>query len=797
VVNSESLFPSDEEAEERIKQWRDLAARGHYDADTHIVDPQSHYTLMDSLERSTALRSEYYRSGGIYRTWNPRKIEDIQHIADNLETSSLVYRIYSEITAENDLTACPCATALCDIYGILMGVIQSFRGLEARQFCSDFFSILFERSDGTVAELVRINITDLEVLKDAIEVAINVAYALESADPFEAAEAAEAVSQHLSPAIEIILAIFDCAQLVHAVAHSMQLLDLCRVVVYMLDLGLVCYSGSHASRFDAMHLDQDVETVSVAMDSGLSFTCGRRPLACLGGFLDSKSVWTFRFAGDPFNVAPSNANTKISILTHINTFADVWGPVWAEGIANEKDRVTKYHVSKGCIRRVRNRTSSEIPGAVRCHWYSWPQDYMRRFSSLVSRSEALSMDLNDKLLIGTDLHVNQSCSYTFPEFEMNYGDMMRTLGPVPSSWMLDGATMAVQITAPKVVAFQIQGNVKKVPETTMKQFILDKWRFQPDMANPGILNNYYGVEISHCTGNARRVPLKAILLMDSVQDFLERQIPMWKSSVWGSDFLKALQTQSNEAIHTFWMTHVSCRAAVGQLVRSVLDVLNSTGKSELGLRAAFLHQNRDIGVDIAEKGNEWSYLLKDSYLFATYAVINNTCLEYRRPDHITCICNDESRYTILQTQLGLRRGETLAERVKVEPNAQTYKRADNERVPPGSPYFLKRTLLGNYRLAIAKELSDQPESPSGNLVKVAVRASGRSYGGMPTPRNRTLVQSVVESEVQQQELQAPQSADETLDIEEQLTQLEIETIVRGDIEQKKREERMRQITHGV
>ncbi|KAL1596648.1 hypothetical protein SLS60_009296 [Paraconiothyrium brasiliense] len=808
VVNSESLFPSDEEAEQRIKKWREMAGRGHYDADTHIVDPQAHHTLVDSLERRMVLNSEYYRSGGTYRTWNPRSVEELQHVAYKAETSSRVYQIYSEIIAENNFMARPCVPALCDIYGTLLGVIQSFEDLNARQFCSGFFSILFERADGTVAELVQVNIDPLNRLKEAMEVAIDIAYALEPVDPVEAAEG---VSQCLHPAIESVIAIFDCSQLIHVVGDYSQLLDLCRMMVYMLDLGLVCYAGSHASRFDVIHLDQDTEFISVAQDSGLSFTCSIRPLACLGGFLDSKSVWVFRvagLAGEFFNVAPSDTKAKLSILTQISTLADVWGPIWAEAEANEKESVTKYHVSKGCIRRVRRSTVSEIPGAVQCHWYSWPQDYMRRFSSLISRSETLSMNLNDKLLIGTDLRENPSCTYTLAEFEMNYGDLMRTLGPGPSSWMLDGATVAVQFTAPKVVAFQIQGNVKKIPETTVKQFALDKWRFQPERANPGILNSFFGVEISHCTGNARRVPLKAILLMEPVQDLLERQIPGWKNSGWGRDFSKALQTQSNEAVYTFWSTHVAHRAQAGQLVRSVLDVLDSTGKTEWGLRAAFLHQNSEIGVDIASRGNEWSHLLKDSYLTATYAVINNTCLEYRRPDHTTCICNDETRYTILQTQFGLRRGEELRERVKVEPNAQTYKRVDSEQVSSGGSYFLtpeislKRTLLGNYRLAIAKELSDQPECPIGNLVKVAVRGSGKTYGGMETPRDRTLMRSLVgqQNQPQHQEPQQadPHVADVTMADPESLTQLEIEAIVRGDIEQKLREEElMCGITRGI
>lgn len=772
------MFPSKDEAQEKIDKWRAMAAQGGYDADTHIVDPQAHYTMMDEIERSIVTLSEYYRCGGTYRTWSPRKADDLRYPTWNPMISPRILEIVGEFTSDDAVTSRPCVASLCDIYTVLLGVIKGIRNLDRHQ---RFFSVLFERAEDTVAEFIRIDVNALTTFKHTIEVAIDVAYALEPADPIEAAEG---MAECLTGAVEDMLAIFHCSQLIHVVNNNHQILDLGRMLVYMLDLGLVCYAGSHASRFDVIYLDQDTDAVSLALDSGLSFHCSRRPLACLGGFLDSKSVWVFRIGGDSSNTTTVTSKSKLSILTDIGTLADVWGPVWAEGVdGGEKEQVKKYHVSKGCIRRVRGGTSTEFPGAIQCHWYSWPQDYMRRFSSLITRADTFTMNLNDKLLIGTDLRVNRSCEYTLPEYEMNYGHMMRTLGPGPSTWRLDGATVAVQLSAPRVVSFQIQGNVKKVPETTVKQFILDKWRFQPERANPGIFNSFFGVEISHCTGNARRVPFKDIFLMDSVQDFLERQIPGWKYTNWGVDFVKALQTQSNEAIFAFWTKHVLNRAQVGQIVRSVLDVLDSTGKSESGLRAAFLHQNSEVGIDLPDTGNEWSHLLKDSYLTATYAIINNTCLEYRRPDHTTCICNDETRFTVLQTQLGLRRGEELRERVKVEPNPQTYKRVDNDRIIRGVPYFLtpeislKRTLLGNYRLAIAKELSDQSGLPLENLVKVAVRASGKSYGGMEIPRDRTLTKVLAGH----QQLADQNVTDGTLAVQEGLTQLEIESIMKEDI----------------
>ena len=260
-----------------------------------------------------------------------------------------------------------------------------------------------------------------------------------------------------------------------------------------------------------------------------------------------------------------------------------------------------------------------------------------------------------------------------------------------------------------------------------------------------MLNNYFGVEISHCTGNARRIPMKQIFVMEPIQELPERQIPKWSSTRWGMAFQKALQTESNDAIFQFWNNHTAERQLIGQLVRSVLDVLDSTGRTDFGFRASFLHQNRELGVDLEIDNNEWARLLKNSYLMATYAVVNEVCLECRRPDHMTSNCGDEQRYTVLQTQVGLKKGSNLTERLKIEPHSQTYKHANDEQ-EVGAPSFMtpessiKRKLLMNCNLAVAKELLGQyPYDSKEHTAKLVLCAMGKSYGGMSYRRGRTLL----------------------------------------------------------
>jgi hypothetical protein len=104
----------------------------------------------------------------------------------------------------------------------------------------------------------------------------------------------------------------------------------------------------------------------------------------------------------------------------------------------------------------------------------------------------------------------------------------------------------------------------------MKQFIWDRWS-SGDIAraNPGILNSFLGVEISDCTGNARRVPLKHILLMPSIQPLPDHQIPRWKTTAWGMSFQKALVSDSQYVVFSFFLERLLQRASGSRQTRAL------------------------------------------------------------------------------------------------------------------------------------------------------------------------------------------------------------------------------------
>ncbi|KAH7035982.1 uncharacterized protein B0I36DRAFT_347689 [Microdochium trichocladiopsis] len=698
---------------------------------------------------------------------------------------SWLYEFLLDVQGEHAASAqARLALSLCHSYAIFQSVLDRFNHLVSWKFCTDFFSILVLRDNDT-AEVVEIPRTILVKITETLLASISVARE----------ETEENISRLILPVLQELCDMMGWR--VRAMPSNIP--EACRVLTYFLDLGLVCYAGSHGSRFDIEYFGRTIERISANVAGVLGFECTLRSLACLNGFLDTRSVWTFTIFNGAGPPRPREARflKPLSILTTIRALADIWGPVSAEltdhqqsGIRNP--RVKKYVVSKGCIRRVPDRAGSSGSRVVKCHWYSWQEEQRRRLSRFFSGSrENLTMALDDKLLIGTNMSVNHGCTFSLQEYEMNYNDKIREAGPRPSRWKFDGLAMSLQVAAQGFVVLQIEGQTKRLPETTVKESAWQKWSSNPERANPGILNSYYGVEISNCTGNARRVPLKELLLKEPVMELLERQVPGWASTKWGLDFKKALEIESNDAVFEFWNKHYLERPLVGRLVSSVLDVLDHTGLTDAGFQAAFLHENCESVIELETKANDWAELLKDSYLTATYAIINAVCLEYRRPDHTTSICTDEQRYSVLQTELVVEKAGDLDSynHVKVKPHGSQFKKVDlgaEGRLPPHfmepvSNLQMVRRLTGRY--AKAKELVYQRPHDSTGQNKVILRASRPSFGGMTCPRNRKLLTAAADHSTNTLSV-----LENSLATQEALSQLEIEAILREDLENLDREE---------
>jgi hypothetical protein len=167
---------------------------------------------------------------------------------------------------------------------------------------------------------------------------------------------------------------------------------------------------------------------------------------------------------------------------------------------------------------------------------------------VLALSKQLYMEMNDLLLIGTRFRINENCKYTLDHFEEDYGHSMGVLGAEHSVWEHELDSRSGSFTIAKIVGVQVSGTQKRRPETTLKQSTLAKWKTNPERSNPEILNQYLGIEISHCTGNATRVRIKDLLLLPPVRSMLELMFPGWSRLQLGRLFLSALESSDPTAI---------------------------------------------------------------------------------------------------------------------------------------------------------------------------------------------------------------------------------------------------------
>ncbi len=66
TVPTASILPGREVAEAKIQAWKTKAEKGNFDDDICIVDPQAHYSRLDSLEKDLVEASEFFRCNGAY-----------------------------------------------------------------------------------------------------------------------------------------------------------------------------------------------------------------------------------------------------------------------------------------------------------------------------------------------------------------------------------------------------------------------------------------------------------------------------------------------------------------------------------------------------------------------------------------------------------------------------------------------------------------------------------------------------------------------------------------------------------
>ena len=420
-----------------------------------------------------------------------------------------------------------------------------------------------------------------------------------------------------------------------------------RGVALLIDIGLVSYVRSHGSGFDGSYFSRDLRKLGVNLGDKLIFGCDWAKLACLHSFLDRREVWVFDFSGID-NSSWRRRRRRHSLCARMEDIADIWGPVYT--VPTGTGKVKYYGVSKGVIYRVKSNKESPIPGAKLCHYSSRSSFVRNNASRLLANTDELALSQDDLLLIGAGFCENANCNYTMSAFTEESAFTMTVLGVKDSVWKWDSRGLTVGLS--KNLGVTVSGTQKLIPQTTLKQHILDSWTTVPCRRNPAVLNQYLGVEISHHTGNARRISLKTLMISKPIRPILERQVPDWHRKPWGEALNKALHSPQKNDLVNVWNEHESNRSDIADLVCCVLQVLNDTGWNEQKVfNSAVLIDNEEWVVPVPSNLNSWVVALKDTHLTCAYVITNETCFGWEVPDRTISTCNTSEAFTALQTQI--------------------------------------------------------------------------------------------------------------------------------------------------
>ncbi|PQE15287.1 hypothetical protein CJF31_00010641 [Rutstroemia sp. NJR-2017a BVV2] len=230
--------------------------------------------------------------------------------------------------------------------------------------------------------------------------------------------------------------------------------------------------------------------------------------------------------------------------------------------------------------------------------------------------------------------------------------------------------------------------------------------------NVKLLHNLYGLEISACTGNARRISLIELIFTTSVKRYLK--LVLQGSSSFTEKVLGAIEKKDPIDFLECYTEYPEWRDDFVRLLNLCFVVLAGTGVDSRGnLNALYTSESgRAAMVTLPEKSHSWAEILEDSTESFTLAVFADTCLSARGR---ACIKQRESwkSNAILETRLWF-------PECSVGPTSLTANTL-------GDRYFIKPAPIADKRLSYAINTT------SGGYLKIteALRHSPQSKSNSP------------------------------------------------------------------
>lgn len=414
---------------------------------------------------------------------------------------------------------------------------------------------------------------------------------------------------------------------------ALEYLQICCLSAQILTIGFLAYIQAHAGPLHPYFLDTPTTKIKLFGVNSLSgqptIEVTLRELTCLGDMLQSP-VLVFGMTESLTKLGRvTSSEWKYDVLASAEDVIDTWGP--AQFIVPPSDHSKKVYSSSSST-----SSNAMLPSAIKiCGGVIFmAEQASKRFhwSKQASAEEFCHgfLDPTLKIRIGSPVAVNESCKLDAKQCRthaMSLG-FLWPLGTSAPAWML--AEKQVGVQAGQYAIVQANAAYHRFPGRTLKQYRLE----QGDEELVPFLDDCWAVQVSLCTGVARRVPLRemvADLLPVFARNLTFRDdYDNWVHLVEDTGITEAFRSRDLRPwLRTLSRPH---HDLVLHMVRRVLHALSETGLDREGKSLLVSWPYDDdtrqcFSIDLGQRQSSWARLVADCEDSAIFVYASPHCLE--------------------------------------------------------------------------------------------------------------------------------------------------------------------------
>jgi len=384
--------------------------------------------------------------------------------------------------------------------------------------------------------------------------------------------------------------------------------NICATASQMLTLGLSSYMVSHCDVIEHPSLSRNFESFLLCgfgFENTHNVSLTRLQLACIGDMLGGPA-WVFGIE------SLVSDETRHYLITTAEDFVDTFGRSYFVSSESEEDmEITSIIAGGGAVIASVDCCSSMIAARL-CHWekHIVPQR--------VEQTRRFPFKTTDLLAIGA-LMTNKQCPLDEDQAFDSSISYLLELGVAPACWKL--SEFQAGLTAGQYLGGQAMGIWKRGRAITLKDAILDKWQGD-EYGKLNVLTFPWGLQVSLCTGAARRVPLK-YLFDDTLLDIALRPLGQEQQEI--NTLVRNLFDRPTIEEYSAHINTLSLddRETIWHVLNATFHTLCQTGVDLSGSLRVWWPRRDTRGFRI---GGEWSKVLRDSQCSAVFASVTARCL---------------------------------------------------------------------------------------------------------------------------------------------------------------------------